>query len=41
MQTFLKGSHALSKAEAEQFAPELFLAGSDQWNAIAEASKLP
>lgn len=37
----LPGSHQLNAKEAAQFMPEEFLAGSDQWNAIAEAAKLP
>ncbi|MBW4039357.1 MAG: pectin esterase [Acidobacteria bacterium] len=41
MQTFLKGSHELTGAEAAAFAPGQFLAGSDDWNAVAEAAKLP
>jgi pectinesterase len=34
-------SHQLTAAEAKQFEPEAFLAGSDAWNAVAEARKLP
>lgn len=41
VKTFLDGSHELNKQEAAQFEPEKFLAGTDGWNAIAEASKLP
>lgn len=41
VQTFLQGSHELTAAEAEPFAPDKFLAGTDGWDAIAEASKLP
>lgn len=41
VRTPLKGSHALTAAEAEAFAPEHFLAGADDWNAVAEASRLP
>lgn len=37
----LAGSHQLTAGEAAKFAPEQFLAGSDRWNAIAEASRLP
>jgi pectinesterase len=37
----LAGSHQLTAAEAAQFMPERFLAGSDQWNPLAEAAKLP
>jgi pectinesterase len=37
----LAGSRQLTEAEAAQFAPERFLAGSDHWNAEAEAAKLP
>jgi pectinesterase len=41
VQTFLHGSHELTAAEARPFTPDKFLAGTDRWNAIAEASKLP
>jgi len=34
-------SHQLSAAEAERFQPKVFLAGSDRWDAEAEAAKLP
>jgi pectinesterase len=34
-------SHQLTAAEAKQFEPKIFLAGSDQWNAETEAQKLP
>ena len=37
----LAGSRQLTAAEAAQFMPEHFLAGSDQWNAVTEAAKLP
>lgn len=37
----LAGSHQLTPEEAAQFMPEHFLAGGDQWNAVAEAAKLP
>ena len=37
----LEGSHQLSKEEAVQFLPTHFLSGTDQWNAVAEAAKLP
>jgi pectinesterase len=37
----LQGAHQLDGAMAAQFAPEVFLAGADHWNPIAEASKLP
>jgi pectinesterase len=34
-------SHQLSAAEVEKFKPKVFLAGSDHWDAEAEAAKLP
>jgi pectinesterase len=34
-------SHQLTTAEAKLFEPKAFLAGSDHWNAEAEARKLP
>jgi pectinesterase len=34
-------SHQLTKKEAEQYLPAMFLAGSDHWDAEAEARKLP
>jgi pectinesterase len=34
-------SHQLSAGEAAQFMPKVFLAGSDHWDAEAEARKLP
>ena len=34
-------AHHLTPAEAKQFLPAAFLAGTDHWNPIAEASKLP
>jgi pectinesterase len=34
-------SHQLSAAEARKFRPEVFLAGSDKWNPVAEAARLP
>jgi len=37
----LKGSYQLSREAAEKFAPKEFLAGSDHWNPIEEAAKLP
>lgn len=37
----LAGSHQLTAQQAAQFMPERFLSGSDQWNAVAEAAKLP
>jgi len=37
----LNGSHQLSREAAGKFAPEEFLAGSDHWNPIEEAAKLP
>jgi pectinesterase len=36
-----QGSHALTAGAAAGFMPELFLAGDDRWNPIAEAAKLP
>lgn len=37
----LEGSHQLSAEEAAQFAPLVFLAGSDNWNPLEESGKLP
>ena len=37
----LTGSHELTAEEAAQFLPARFLAGTDHWNAVAEAAKLP
>jgi pectinesterase len=37
----VKWSHQLTAEEAKQFEPQAFLAGSDHWNAEAEAQKLP
>jgi pectinesterase len=37
----VKWSHQLTAEEAKQFEPKAFLAGSDHWNAEAEAQKLP
>lgn len=37
----LPGSRQLTAEESMQFMPENFLAGFDQWNAAAEAAKLP
>jgi pectinesterase len=37
----LSGSRQLTAEEAAQFMPERFLAGSDHWDAVAEAVKLP
>jgi pectinesterase len=37
----LAGSRQLGAEDAAQFMPEHFLAGSDQWNAVAEAARLP
>ena len=37
----LTGSRQLTLQEAAQFMPGRFLAGSDNWNAVAEAAKLP
>jgi pectinesterase len=34
-------SHQLNAAEAAQFQPKVFLAGTDHWDAEAEAGKLP
>jgi pectinesterase len=34
-------SHQLTAAEAKQFYPRIFLAGTDHWNPIAAAAKLP
>jgi pectinesterase len=34
-------SHQLKASEAKHFQPKLFLAGSDHWNAEAEARRLP
>ena len=34
-------SHQLKASEAKHFQPKLFLAGSDHWDAEAEARKLP
>jgi pectinesterase len=34
-------SHQLSPAETTQYLPANFLAGSDHWNPLAEAAKLP
>lgn len=34
-------SHQLIAAEAKQFHPRVFLAGSDHWNPVAAAAKLP
>ncbi len=34
-------SHQLTAVEADQFMPKLFLAGSDHWDAEAEAARLP
>lgn len=41
VQSRLEGSHQLSAEDASQFAPDKFLAGSDRWNPIEEASRLP
>jgi pectinesterase len=37
----LSGSRQLNVDGAEEFLPAHFLSGTDQWNAIAEAAKLP
>ncbi len=34
-------SHQLTSEQANQFLPQNFLAGTDHWNPIAEAAKLP
>jgi pectinesterase len=34
-------AHRLTDTEARQFRPEEFLAGTDQWNPVVEAGKLP
>jgi len=34
-------SHILTAKEAAMFEPKVFLAGTDHWNPIAEAAKLP
>jgi pectinesterase len=34
-------SHQLNASQARQFLPAAFLAGSDHWNPVAEAAKLP
>ena len=34
-------SHQLSKKEAAQYMPKVFLAGKDDWDPVAAASKLP
>jgi pectinesterase len=39
--TRLKGAHLLTAAMAARFAPEIFLAGTDHWNPVVEASRLP
>lgn len=41
VQSRLQGSHQLNAAEAAQFMPKRFLAGSDHWNSVAEAARLP
>ena len=37
----LPGTHQLSAGEAARFMPNQFLAGSDHWNPLAEAARLP
>ncbi len=37
----IAGSHQLTAKEAAQFMPKKFLAGSDHWNPVAEAARLP
>lgn len=37
----LAGSHQLSAAQAAEFLPQMFLAGPDHWDPIAEAARLP
>ena len=34
-------AHRLTDAEARQFLPEEFLAGTDHWNPVVEAAGLP
>ena len=34
-------SHQLTEQEASQYAPRVFLAGQDHWDAVAEAARLP
>ena len=41
IQSRLAGSHQLNAEESAQFAPITFLKGSDHWNPIREAAKLP
>ena len=41
IQSRLEGSHQLSAEQAAQFGPHIFLAGSDHWNPLEEAAKLP
>ena len=41
IQSRLSGTHQLSASEGTQFMPRKFLAGSDHWNPIAEAARLP
>jgi pectinesterase len=41
LQSRLQGSYQLSASEAAQFMPKQFLAGSDHWNPVAEAARLP
>jgi pectinesterase len=40
-QSRLAGSHQLTAAEAASFATRKFLGGSDHWNPVEEAAKLP
>jgi pectinesterase len=41
LQSRLQGSHQLTEDQAAQFAPKRFLAGSDHWNPIDDAARLP
>jgi pectinesterase len=34
-------SHQLTVAQAKQYMPHIFLAGTDHWSAVAEAARLP
>jgi pectinesterase len=40
-QSRLAGTHQLNANEASQFMPRKFLAGSDRWNPVMEAARLP
>ena len=39
--TRLPWTHQLTEQQAKQYLPKTFLAGSDRWDAVAEAAKLP